>query len=144
MTPDQKGSIAETAIVHAAVKLGIGVLKPVSDGERYDLVFDLRPRLIRIQCKWAVRRGEVVIVRSYSCRRTRAGMLRQCYTADQIDAFAAYCQELDSCWFLSIARFPRRSAIQLRLEPTRNNQQIGINWAEDFEFERLNWSALGP
>jgi hypothetical protein len=64
MTPDQKGSIAETAIVHAAVKLGIGVLKPVSDGERYDLVFDLRPRLIRIQCKWAVRRGELVIVRS--------------------------------------------------------------------------------
>jgi hypothetical protein len=71
-------------------------------------------------------------------------MLRQCYTADQIDAFAAYCEELDSCWFLPIARFPRRSTIQLRLEPTRNNQQIGINWAEDFEFERLNWSALGP
>ena len=39
MTTDQKGTIAETSIVAAAVKLGIGVLKPVNDGLRYDLVF---------------------------------------------------------------------------------------------------------
>jgi hypothetical protein len=38
LTTDQKGAIAESAIVHAAIKLGIGVYKPLSDGERYDLV----------------------------------------------------------------------------------------------------------
>ena len=41
MTPDQKGSVAETAIIHAAVKLGIGVFKPVTDGYRYDLIFEV-------------------------------------------------------------------------------------------------------
>ena len=37
---DQKGAIAESAIVHAAIKLGIGVSKPLTDGDRYDLIFD--------------------------------------------------------------------------------------------------------
>src|SRR5438477_11639851 len=115
MMPDQKGSIAETAIIHAAVKSGVGVFKPVSDGERYDLIFDLRPRLLRIQCKWAVRRGDVVVVRCYSCRRTRNGMLRRSYTEEEIDAFAAYCADLDRCWLMPFDRFPRASAIQLRL-----------------------------
>jgi hypothetical protein len=50
---DQKGAIAESAIVHAAIKLGLSVSKPLTDGDRYDLIFDLYPRLIRVQCKWA-------------------------------------------------------------------------------------------
>ena len=50
---DQKGAIAESAIVHAAIKLGIGVFRPLSDGERYDLILDLGSKLVRVQCKWA-------------------------------------------------------------------------------------------
>jgi hypothetical protein len=67
MTPDQKGSIAEAAIVCAAIRLGIGVSRPVSP-QRYDLVFDLGS-LVRVQCKWAVRIDDVVTFRCYSCRR---------------------------------------------------------------------------
>ena len=52
LTTDQKGAIAELAIAHAAAVLGVGVFKPLTDGERYDLIFDLRPRLLRVQCKW--------------------------------------------------------------------------------------------
>jgi hypothetical protein len=75
LTTDQKGALAESAITHRAIKLGVGVLKPLSGGERDDLVLDLRPRLVRVQCKWAVFRGEVIFVRCYSCRRTREGLL---------------------------------------------------------------------
>jgi hypothetical protein len=39
LTTDQKGAIAEAAITHAALELGIGVAKPSGD-ERYDLIFD--------------------------------------------------------------------------------------------------------
>ena len=38
----------------------------------------------------------------------------------------------------------RRNAIQLRLGPTRNNQHVGVDWADDFEFSRLDWTDLGP
>jgi hypothetical protein len=48
LTTDQKGSIAEQEIVCAAMKLGIGVFMPRSDGERYDLILDLRPKLVRV------------------------------------------------------------------------------------------------
>jgi hypothetical protein len=144
MTPDQKGSIAESAIVHAAVKLDIGVFKPLSDGERYDLILDLRPRLVRVQCKWATLRGDVVIVWSRSCRRTRDGYLRRIYTAQEIDAFAAYCAELDRCFYLPIERFDGRTSIQLRLAPTRNNQALGINWADDFDFAATLEELVGP
>ena len=48
LTPDQKGNIAEAAVVAAAVKLGIDVYKPVGEGGRYDLIFDLWPELVRM------------------------------------------------------------------------------------------------
>ena len=72
LTTNQKGAIAESAIVHAAVKLGIGVASPVNEGERYDLIFDLHPMLLRVQCNWAVRCGDVISVRCCSSRRSRA------------------------------------------------------------------------
>ena len=46
---DQKGAIAESAIAHAAIRLGLGVSKPLTDGDRYDLIFDLDPGLVRVQ-----------------------------------------------------------------------------------------------
>ncbi len=135
LSTDQKGSIAETAIIHAAVKLGIDVYAPVNGGTRCDMIFDLAGQLTRVQCKWAARCGDVLIVRCYRSRRTRAGMLSRTYTSDEIDAFAVYSMELDRCYFLPFDRFPGQRNIQLRLAPSRNNQQIGINWAKAFEFD---------
>lgn len=50
---NQKGNVAEAAITAAAIKLGVDVIKPLVEHTRYDLIFDLRPRLLRVQCKWA-------------------------------------------------------------------------------------------
>ena len=134
MTPDQKGAIAEAVIAAEAIKLGIGVWIPFAEGERYDLIFRLDRELLRIQCKWAVCHGDVVIVRCVTSRRGPSGHIRSYYSADEIDAIAAYCAELDRCYLFPIAQFERRRAIQLRLAPSRNNQQVGINWAKDYEF----------
>ncbi len=134
LSTDQKGSIAEIEIAAAAIKLGIDVYRPANDGTRCDLIFDLDGRLVRIQCKWAARYGDVLIVRCYRNRRTRDGMLTRKYTADEVDAFAAYSLELDRCYFLPFVDFPARRNVQLRLTPSRNNQRRGINWAEEYEF----------
>jgi len=37
-----------------------------------------------------------------------------------------------------------RPYVQLRLQPPRNNQQKGINWADDFAFDGLQSGLLGP
>ncbi len=134
LSTDRKGSIAEIMIAGTAVKLGIDVYKPVNDGTRCDLIFDLTGRLMRIQCKWAALNCDVLIIRCCRNRRTKDGLLRRVYAADEVDAFAAYSGDLDRCYFLPSGMCVGRAAIQLRVAPSRNNQRKGINWAEDYEF----------
>jgi PD-(D/E)XK nuclease superfamily protein len=124
---DQKGAVAELAIATAAADLGIGVWSAFTV-ERYDLIFDLRPGLVRVQCKWASRRDDVIVVRCSRNRRNRDGLLRQYYSADDIDAYAAYCRESRRCYFLPIDEFENRIAIQLRPrsdEESRRSESTG-------------------
>jgi hypothetical protein len=135
LTTNQKGAIAESAIVHAAVKQGVEVYRPLSEGGRFDYIFLVGEDLVRVQCKWAARHGDVVSVRFYSSRRTARGITRRCYAVGEIDAIAAYCPELERCYFLPFERFAGRAAVQLRLAPCRNGQVRGVNWAADYEFQ---------
>ena len=134
LTTDQKGNIAELAIARAAIECGIDVYRPVGEGGRYDMIFEIGDRLWRIQCKWAPRRRDVIVVRCYSSRRNRDGLVRRAYTAGEVDAFAAYCRDTESCYFLPFGDFRPRSEILLRLAPCKNNQAERINWAKDYEF----------
>jgi hypothetical protein len=134
LTTDQKGAIAEAAIVLAAVKLGVGVSRPFAP-ERYDLVFDLKgQQLMRVQCKWACLQGDVIVIRCYSCRRTADGLRKRVYGPDEVDAFAAYCLPLGTCYFLDFDQVPPSGCIQLRLTRARNNQGLRIRWASRYEF----------
>jgi hypothetical protein len=135
MTTDQKGAIAELAIQLAATKLGIDVYRPVAEGGRYDMIFDLDGGPVRVQCKWASRYGDVLIARCSRCRRNRDGLVRRLYRREEIDAFALYCLELDRSFFVPISHAEGMQEIRLRLSPTRNNQSRGIHWADDFDFE---------
>jgi len=133
MTTDQKGAIAELAIQLAGAKLGIEVYLPVAEGGRFDMILAPGNELIRVQCKWASRRGEVLVVSCQSARRCAQGFIRRRYTAEEVDAIAAYNLELDRCFLIPIALVEHRPSITLRLSPCRNNQQRRVNWADDFD-----------
>ena len=141
MTTDQKGNIAEAAIALAATKRGIDVYRPAGEGGR--VILDLPRDLLRVQCKCAAREGDVILVRCYSSRRSAGGKLvTRRYFTDEVDAFAAYSQDLDRCFLLPPELWADRRLVHLRIGPTRNNQARRINWADDFDFEaRLR--ALG-
>ena len=132
MTPDQKGSIAELAIATEAARCGIGVLRPVTDGHAYDMVFEIRTRLLRVQCKCAQRRGEVVLVPAQRCRRTAGGLRRRTYSLEEVDLVAAYCAELDRCFYVPIDEFPPSGSLSLRLARARNGQRAGLHLAEQY------------
>jgi hypothetical protein len=143
LTTNQKGAIAEAKIAAAALELGVGVARPASD-ERYDLILDARPRLIRVQCKWAVRQGAVVHVRCRGCRRGRDGLVHRGYVEGEIDMIAAYCAAIDRCYLLPLHLSVGRAAVQLRLAPSQNNQRARIHWARDYELGATLSKFYGP
>jgi PD-(D/E)XK endonuclease len=130
---NHKGNVAEAAIAAEATKLGIDVVKPLVEHTRYDLVFDLDGRLLRVQCKWAPRKGDVVVVSLASSRYTPRGQVRTFYSADEIDVVAVYCEEIDECYLLPIELVDGMRAFHLRLSPPRNGQRASINLAEDYK-----------
>ena len=133
LTSSQKGGLAELKIAAEAAALGIDVYRPMIDGARCDLIFDTGPRLLRVQCKWATRRDDVIAIRLRTSRHTPSrGYIRTTYHASEIDGIAAYCRELDRCFFLPIAQFERRTYAHLRLAPARNGQLVGVKMASDY------------
>ena len=143
LTTNQKGAIAETAIAAEAVASGCGVAIPLAN-EAYDLIVDIGARLLRIQCKWAVRQGDVVIIRCRRARRGPGGFIHQDYREGEIDAIAAHCLEIGRSYLLPLDLSVGRAAVQLRLGPTRNNQAIGVRWAREFELRGTLDRLRGP
>ena len=130
-----KGNVAELEIAAAAARLGIPVLKPLSEHARCDLAFEIG--LWRVQCKWGrvARGGDVVIVTTSGCRHAPRGYVRTHYAEGEVDLFAVYCGELDRCFLLPDAIVAGRYEVHLRLTRTRNFQRACITLADDFDFE---------
>jgi len=123
LTPSQKGAVAEAAITAMAIQLGLVVLRPLCEGRRYDIMLDLDPELLRVQCKLARRRAGVLSVRLQTNRYTPRGYVMTCYTAAEVDAIAAYSPELHRGFLIPIAEAADRRGIHLRLDP--NEEQPG-------------------
>jgi PD-(D/E)XK endonuclease len=117
--------------------------RPCFEGGRYDLIFGLGARLLRVQCKWAPIRNNVVTIRCYSSRREPDGYIKRSYSSDEIDVIAAYCAELDRCFLVPVDRVDRRPTVHLRVVPTRNNQVRRVNHPEDFRIRRYTTDPLG-
>ena len=132
LTSNQKGAIAEAHITAEAIKLGMVVWKPVVEGCRYDMILDTGTRLLRTQCKWANREGDVVVVRGRTCRHTPRGYVSTTYSASEVDGIAAWCADTQECYFVPIADISGRAAMHLRLAPARNNQELLVHWAAQY------------
>lgn len=130
--PNQKGNVAEWAFAFEAAKLGLSVLKPMTEHERYDMAIGIGGRLLRVQCKWAKKVGDVVAVKLSSSRLTRAGYVRTRYSANEVDAIGAYCEEIDCCYLIPIEVVDGQWAMQLRLSPARNGQRAALHFAEQY------------
>ena len=130
--PNLKGNVAELKIAAEAARLGIDVLRPMTEHCRYDLAFEVGERILRVQCKSAPRKGDVVVVRLRTNRRGPNGFVTSCYTADQVDAVAAYCPDLDECFCLPIELVEGMTAIHLRLGPAKNGQLAALHFAADY------------
>jgi prevent-host-death family protein len=130
--PNHKGNVAELAIATEAARLGLSVLKPLTEHERYDLVLGVGGRLLRVQCKWASLKEGVVSIRLSTSRRGADGYVRSRYSAEEIDAVGAYCEDVNECFLIPIEVAAGKSSMRLRFGPARNGQRAALHFAERY------------
>lgn len=116
------------------MRLGIVVARPLTEGKRYDLIFDIGGDLLRVQCKWARVVDGAVEMRGGTCRHSPVhGYIRGTYGIDEIDLLVAYCDELKRVYALPARLIAGRSLIRLRVSPARNNQKRLVHLAAQYE-----------
>jgi prevent-host-death family protein len=131
LTSNEKGNIAELAVALEATKLGVEVLKPLAGHGRYDLAFDLGHRILRVQCKTAKRRGDVLVISLVSSWHSPTGYVRNKYDPSEIDLIAAYDHDTGSSYLIPFELASGLSAFQLRLRRPKNGQRASIHFAAD-------------
>lgn len=133
--PNHKGNVAELAIATEAARLGLSVLKPLTEHERYDLVLGIGSRLYRVQCKWGKRcDGGIQVRLKSSYHSPTRGYVITTYDESEVDLVAVYCGDIDRCYLLPVELIAGRNMVFLRLDRPRNNQRAALNWATAYEF----------
>jgi prevent-host-death family protein len=125
--------VAELAIAKEAASLGLSVFAPLTEHERFDLVVGLAGNLLRVQCKWANCKGDVIPVHLASSRRGPDGYIRRNYSPSEVDAIGIYCGDLDRCFLVPIELIAGQWAMQLRLAPPRNGQRAALHFADEYD-----------
>lgn len=129
--PVDIGLSSEAAILSGLVKRGLRVLVPFGENQRYDLVVDDDGDFYRAQCKTGRLRDGVVRFSTQSVRSNMSGSVARRYDGDA-DIFIVFCPENDRIYVVPVSGCSRREMC-LRVEPSRNNQVVGVNMAADYE-----------
>ncbi len=127
MHTKRKGTIAELSVASRLSELGWNVLLPLGENCRYDLVAEKNGRFIRVQVKYVTPKNGVLYVNC--CSSNNWSVLH--YTSEEIDVIAAYDANDGAAYFVPVNQI-RKSAICLRLTPTKNGQSAGVRYARDF------------
>ena len=126
------GDRTEFEIALALMRAGTKVLRPLSNGLRYDLVIDEDATFLRVQCKTGLLKDGAVQFRLYSLNASRRFRPRTYH--GEIDAFGVYCPQTGRCYLVPISALAANNTIaSLRIEPSRNRQRAGVRQAKDFE-----------
>ena len=126
-----KGSIAESAVATQLMKEGWHVLVPYGENTRYDLVAERDGRFLRIQVKYVTPNNGALYV---NCQSSNNWSVLP-YTAKEIDLIAVYDAVSGQVYYVPICSI-RKSAMLLRLDPTKNNQKAKVRFAKDFSVLR--------
>jgi PD-(D/E)XK nuclease superfamily protein len=143
--PVDIGDRTTLAVMLVLRELGFGVLVPLGENTRYDLVIDDGESLRKVQCKTGRLRGGAVIwsLCSNYGHHPNPGPVRRAYHGE-VDFFAVYCPETTGVYLLPIEDLPMRSRGYLRVDPPRNNQRKRIRPASQYEIGRVQLEKAGP
>lgn len=122
-----KGDLAELRVASELMAKGYKIAIPFGQNWRYDLIVERDEILERVQVKYTESKDGVILVKA----RSRNGKQDYIYQPEDFEWLIVYDKSTDCCYYLPSSMMGRRE-ISLRLEPTKNGQTKGINWAKDY------------
>ena len=136
MDTKQKGNITELEVLTYITKLGYQVSIPFGDRERYDQIWDIHGKLLKIQVKTSHLIDDEKSGIKFSCRsNTKVGgkIQHARYTKEEIDYFATFFE--GKCYMVPVEQTSTDKI--LRFKPTKNGQIKGISFAKDYLVEEV-------
>ncbi len=136
MDSKQKGNVTELEVLTYITKLGYQVSIPFGDRERYDQIWDIKGKLLKIQVKTSRYIDEEENGIKFSCRsNTKVGgkIQHARYTKDEIDYFATFFK--GKCYMVPVEETSTEKTLRFNLP--KNGQKKGISFAEDYLVEEV-------
>lgn len=132
--PKYIGEQTELQVLLKARELGINVSIPWGDGLRYDQIWDVNGKLLRIQIKTAsvIDEGTAITIPCKSTNRIHGKSVSQKYLPNEIDAIVTIHN--DKLYYIPVDQLCATEK-KLRFSIPKNKQFTAINWAVDFRVE---------
>ena len=127
------GNITELEVLTYITKLGYQVSIPFGDRERYDQIWDINGKLLRVQVKTSHSTDNAIKFSCRSSHRKEGKCINSKYTSDEIDYFATFWN--GKCYLVPIDEASNEKT--LRFAPPKNGQIKGISFAKDYEVEEV-------
>lgn len=131
-----KGMTTELDCIRSFIAAGYQVSIPYGDCARYDFIADKNNKLIRIQVKsssWTDETKTAFMFYARSSHINSKGVRQQTYDKEQIDYFATFFNE--KCYVIPVSECSITKT--LRFQPPKSGQLKGINFATDYEINKI-------
>lgn len=134
MNTKQLGTIGELKAQYDFMKAGFDVSIPIGDYCAYDLITIKDDKILKIQVKSC---EKIVNGKIKFDLTSRNYYIDKKYDIQDCDYFYFYCLENEQSYLYKNTENNNSRAVYIRIEPTKNNQTKGINFAEDFNFNKV-------
>lgn len=125
------GLLGELKAQYDFLKEGFNISTPLGDYCSYDLLVEKENKILRIQVKTC----EKIIDGKINFKISSNNYyVNKNYTEQDADYFYLYCLENETGYLYPVKNSNIRG-IYLRIDPPKNNQTKGINFAKDFLFQ---------
>ena len=131
-----KGMATELNCIRSFIAAGYQVSIPYGNCARYDFIADKNNELIRVQVKsssWTDDEHKAFMFYARSAHINSKGVKQQTYDETQIDYFATFFE--GKCYVIPVAECSTQKT--LRFEPPKTGQLKGINFATDYEIDKV-------
>lgn len=130
MDVNQIGRISEVGVLSQVMNLGYAVSIPFGDKEKYDQIWDVEGKLIRVQVKTARWKDDSHRAILFNCYSVTNGKKHK-YSVSEIDYFATYWD--GQCYVVPVEECSSEKVLWF----DKPSNGCKVSMAEDYKLERI-------